>query len=220
MPCIREVNELSDHILELIEHKAGRSVEAVQFKVARKQNIELQGNSDGRNDVLVDEVAKLGIPRSEARKMLGQYGEQRVRAALAYVANRSAKKNATPVDNVAAYFRKALSHGYTLPDAPTPKTRELEEPPQRRQNQLRDKYLVQKMADAREYFGELEIDDQTALIERYNGTVDAKNLKLSPSKKPSKLAETGFFRWLVLDTWGEPSADELLEFVLAGEAAG
>jgi hypothetical protein len=218
MPCIREVNELSDHLLELIEHKAGRTVEAVQFKVTRKQSMEVQ-NPDGRNDALVDEITKLGIPRSEARKMLGQYGEQRVRSALAYVANRSAKKNAAPVDNVAAYFRKALSHGYVLPDAPASKSRELEAPPQRRQVQLRDKYLVQKMADAREYFGELEIDDQTRLIERYNETVDAKNLKLSLPKKPSKLAETGFFRWLVLDTWGEPSADELLEFILASENA-
>jgi Initiator Replication protein len=219
MPCIREVNEISDHVLELIEHKAGRSVEAVQFKVTRKLDTELKDEPDGRNEALVDEVIKMGIPRSEARKMLSQYGDQRVRSALSYVANRSAKKNAAPVDNLAAYFRKALSHGYALPDAPTTKRKEPAIPPQGRQAQLRDKYLVQKMSEAREYFGELEIDDQTGLIGRYNETVDAKNLKLSPPKKPSKLAETGFFRWLVLDTWGEPSADELLEFVLAAENA-
>ena len=31
-------------------------------------------------------------------------------------------------------------------------------------------------------------------------------------KKASKAAETAFRRWLVFDTWGEPSPAELLDF--------
>lgn len=216
LPCIREVNELSDHTLELIEHKAGRSVEAVQFKVTRKQMTDVSENGDGRNEALVEEMLKFGVPRSEARRLLAQYGEQRVRAAIAYTTSRTTKKNAAPIDNVAAYFRKALTHGYTLPQvaASSNITGVENTNPQRRQAEVRDKYFARKMEEAKEYFRELEIDDQTKLIDRYNETVELKNLKLSPGKKPTKLAETGFFRWLALDTWGEPSADDLLEFLL------
>jgi Initiator Replication protein len=219
LPCIREVNELSDHILELIEHKTGRSVEAVQFKVKRKQVADVSDNSDSRNEALINEISKFGVPRSEGKRLLGQYGEQRIRTAIAYTANRTTKKNAAPIDNVAAYFRKALTHGYALPQAASSSNStgiEIDNP-QRRQAEVRDKYLTRKMEEAKEYFRELEIDDQTKLIDRYNQTVELKNLKLSPGKKPTKLAETGFFRWLAQDTWGEPSADDLLEFLLGAE---
>ena len=219
LPCIREVNELSDHKLELIEHKAGRSVDAVQFKINRKPATDVAENVDDRNEALVEEVSKFGVPRSEARRLMSQYGEQRIRAAIAYTTNRTAKKNAAPIDNVAAYFRKALTHGYTLPQSasarqPSPET----ESPQQRQAEVRQRYLARKMGEAKEYFRELEIDDQSTLIDRYNQTVELKNLKLSPGKRPTKLAEAGFFQWLALDTWGEPSIDDLLEFVLATTA--
>ena len=48
----------------------------------------------------------------------------------------------------------------------------------------------------------------------------SKDLTLSPKKKASKLAQTSFFRWLALDTWGEPTSDDLLEFLLKSSLAG
>ncbi|ALV61080.1 MULTISPECIES: replication initiation protein [Burkholderia] len=222
VPCIQEVNEVSDHTLELIEHKSGRSVEAVQFKVTRKQSTDTVEDGDVKNEALVEEVAKFGIPRSEARRLITQYGVQRIKAAIAYTLNRTTKKNATPVDNVAAYFRKALTHGYTLADGQGTETAApAKESAQSKQEQIRDKYLAAKVEEAGAYFRELEIDDQTKLIERYNETVaGSKDLTLSPKKKASKLAQTSFFRWLALDTWGEPTSDDLLEFLLKSSLAG
>ncbi|MCM3500197.1 hypothetical protein M3669_13065, partial [Staphylococcus capitis] len=89
MPCIQEVNEVSDHTLELIEHKSGRSVEAVQFKVTRKQSTDTVEDGDVKNEALVEEVAKFGSPRSEARRLITQYGVQRIKAAIAYTLNRT-----------------------------------------------------------------------------------------------------------------------------------
>lgn len=213
LPCIREVNELSDHTLELIEHKVGRKVEAVQFRVARKPNATLEAGGDSRNEGLVEEMTKLGVPRSEAKKLLAQHGEQRVRGALTYTNARVSKRGATPIDNVAAYFRKALINEY----APTETVETKVQKPlgkAEQQAQLRGQYDAWKIVEAKAYFLELEFDDQSKLIERYNGAVDVANLRLSASKKPTKLAETSFFRWLTVDTWGEPSTDDLLEFVL------
>ncbi|MGF6265335.1 hypothetical protein OKW49_006328 [Paraburkholderia youngii] len=215
LPCIREVNELSDHTLELVEHKVGRKVEAVQFKVARKPMVTLGAEGDGRNEGLIEEMTKLGLPRSEAKKLLSQYGEQRVRAAIGYTNGRATKRGAAPIENIPAYFRKALLNEY----APTQElTEDKSAKPvgkAEQQAQLRAKYDAWKLGDAKAYFLELEISDQSKLIARYNDSVSANNLKLSTTKKPSRLAETSFFNWLALDTWGEPTADDLLEFLLS-----
>lgn len=202
VPCIKEVNELSDHTLELIEHKAGRSVEAVQFRVTRKSVSDEIKVPDQKNEALIDEVVKFGVPRSEARRFLSQYGEQKICAAIAYTNSRSTKKNAPAIDNMAAYFRKALLHGYTLPETRTVQVSNEKGQAQKKQAAIRDQYLAAKLSEAKGYFRELEIDDQARLIERYNDTVELKNLKLAPPKKTSKLAETNFFRWLAPDTWG------------------
>ena len=91
--------------------------------------------------------------------------------------------------------------GYQLPGAnaagsavESAKAREI-------QDQVKDRYIAAKIAEARAYFNELEYDDQTALIKRYNETVAMDKLKVSTTKVPSKMASTNFFRWVVLDTW-------------------
>lgn len=215
LPCIREVNELSDHTLELVEHKVGRKVEAVQFKVARKPSVTLGAEGDGRNEGLIEEMAKLGVPRSEAKKLLSQYGEQRVRAAIVYTNGRVTKRGAAQIENIPAYFRKALLNEYAPIQESTEDKSAKPVGKAEQQAQLRAKYDAWKLGDAKAYFLELEISDQSKLIARYNDSVGANNLKLSTTKKPSKLAETSFFSWLTLDTWGEPSADDLLEFLLS-----
>ena len=217
VPCVREVNEISDHLLELVEHKNGRSVVAIQFKVNRKAEAKLDVNE--KEIALLDEVAKLQVPRSEAAKLIAEYGEDRVNSAIEYTRARKAKKNAPSLDNEAAYFRKALQSGW---QAPTAKTADPAKPQPRKKvttSDVRARYIASEIPRSREYFNELSIDDQAVLIDRYNGTVDTKNLKIIAGKRSTKLAETSFFSWLVIDTWGDPSAEDLLSFVVNGGAA-
>ncbi|WP_043287003.1 replication initiation protein [Paraburkholderia oxyphila] len=220
IPCIKEVNEISDHNFELIEHKVGRSVVALQFRVTRKPETDPSQELRANETVLIGEMSKFSVPVSEARRLLKQYGEEKIRTAVAYTAARVAQKNAAPLANVAAYFRKALMQGYQLPGAnaagsPSADTGKARES----QDQVKDRYIAAKIAEARAYFNELEYDDQTALIKRYNETVGMDKLKVSTAKVPSKMASTNFFRWVVLDTWGQPTAADLLEFLLSGQQA-
>ncbi len=164
-------------------------------------------------------MAKLQVPRSEAAKLIAEYGEDRVNSAIEYTRARKAKKNAPSLDNEAAYFRKALQSGW---QAPTTKTADPAKPQPRKKvttSDVRARYIASEIPRAREYFNELSIDDQAVLIDRYNGTVDTKNLKIIAGKRSTKLAETSFFSWLVIDTWGDPSAEDLLSFVVNGGAA-
>ncbi|WP_322051900.1 replication initiation protein [Paraburkholderia bannensis] len=220
VPCIKEVNEISDHNFELIEHKVGRSVVALQFRVTRKPETDPSQELRANDTVLIGEMAKFSIPVSEARRLLKQYGDEKIRTAVAYTAARVAQKNAAPLANVAAYFRKALMQGYQLPGANVAATANADAGKAREsQDQVQDRYIAAKIAEARSYFNELEYDDQTALIKRYNETVGMDKLKVSTSKVPSKMASTNFFRWVVLDTWGQPTAADLLEFLLSGQQA-
>ncbi|MFC5431093.1 replication initiation protein [Paraburkholderia denitrificans] len=218
VPCIKEVNEISDHIFDLIEHKVGRSVVALQFRVTRKPETDPSQELRANETVLIGEMSKFSIPVSEAKRLLKQYGEEKIRTAVAYTAARVAQKNAAPLANVAAYFRKALMQGYQLPGANAAAGTAAESAKAREsQDQVKDRYIAAKIAEARSYFNELEYDDQTALIKRYNETVGMDKLKVSTAKVPSKMASTNFFRWVVLDTWGQPTAADLLEFLLSGQ---
>jgi hypothetical protein len=219
VPCIKEVNEISDHLFELIEHKVGRSVVALQFRVTRKPETDPSQELRANETVLIGEMSKFSIPVSEARRLLKQYGEEKIRTAVAYTAARIAQKNAAPLTNVAAYFRKALMQGYELPGANAAVAGAGAESTKAResQDQVKDRYIAAKIVEARAYFNELEYDDQTALIKRYNETVGMDKLKVSTTKVPSKMASTNFFRWVVLDTWGQPTAADLLEFLLNGQ---
>ncbi|MBJ6107361.1 hypothetical protein JGR76_23695, partial [Salmonella enterica subsp. enterica serovar Montevideo] len=70
---------------------------------------------------------------------------------------------------------------------------------------------------AQGYFGELSADDQSAMLSRYNDQCSVKELKVVAGKKPSKAAESNFFEWVAHETWGEPNAGEILNFVLSGK---
>ncbi|QGZ65907.1 replication initiation protein [Paraburkholderia acidisoli] len=219
VPCIKEVNEISDHLFELIEHKVGRSVVALQFRVTRKPETDPAQELRVNETLLIGEMSKFSIPVSEARRLIKQYGDEKIRTAIAYTAARVAQKNAAPLANVAAYFRKALMQGYELPGANAATATADAGRARESQDQVADRYIAAKITEARAYFNELEYDDQTALIQRYNETVGMDKLKVSTTKVPSKMASTNFFRWVVLDTWGQPTATDLLEFLLSGPSA-
>ncbi len=221
VPCIKEVNDISDHTFELIEHKVGRSVVAIQFRVTRKPETDASQDLRGNESLLIAEMSKLNVPLSEAKRLLKQYGESRIRAAIAYTAARVAQKNTTPLANVAAYFRKAVAQGYELPGAAEAAAGAGAGAarPRETQDEVKDRYIAARIAEANGYFNELEYDDQTALIKRYNESVGLDKLKVSTSKVPTKIASTNFFRWVVLDTWGQPTAGDLLEFLLNGQQA-
>lgn len=214
-PAVREANEVSDHTIELIEIRQGRAIVGVRFTVARKPEVERLEPVDG--DLLLS-MTQLGIPNSEARKTLARYSESTVRNALDYVRARQTKKGAAPIENVPAYFRKALAEKWATPEksggnkkgtsaAVLPMTGITEQ-------EIREKYLASQLADARAYFDELSTTDQTGLLGRYNAWQPMQKWRLDGGKKQSATAQQAFLSWLAHETWGEPSTEDLFKFVI------
>lgn len=222
IPAMREVNEVTDHTVELLEYKNGRSVAEVQFTITRKPEAKVEEEFD---PVTLQSVTKLGVLPSEARRLITEYGQERVQQAVAYIKERMSKRNAPPVDNVGAYFRRTLAEGWGAPQAATaPKATVVNAngtpvSPALSPKDLKERYIAHRIPLAKSYFNELAVEDQTALIEDYNANVSMKQLKISKSRKSSTIAEKSFFTWLGHATWGEPSDSDLLQFLLNGGSA-
>jgi hypothetical protein len=201
-PAIAEINAESNLIIQLVETKLGKRVVAVRFEIEKKAAAE-EPVADGKALEAIGELVRLGVMQSEAKKLVQTHSVEDVKATLEYTKRRMSDKRAEKLDNPAAYFRHALQHHYAgAAESP-------EQPKTGGKVDLREAYLQAQLQDAERYFKELDPEDQAALIERYNDEQPLAMLKLK--KKASKASEAAFRRWLVKDTWGEPSADDLVE---------
>lgn len=207
-PAISEINAESNHTVKLFESKLGKRIAGLRFEVARKTLVE-ETPEDDRQLELLGEQVKLGVPQSEARKISRQYSVVEIRSALEYTRKRMTDRKLAPLSNAAAYFRQALVNRYSagaedLTFSPAK--------PARSENaiDIKESFAVHRMNEAERYFGDLDAGDQGQLIDRYNARQESGQLRLK--KKATRLAQTAFFRWLAVATWGEPTSDELLAF--------
>jgi hypothetical protein len=135
---------------------------------------------------------------------------------------RLAKKNSPAIDNVPAYFRKTLAEawgrGMTTEEAPEASEKSTE-PKAKSAAEAMERYIAARLPVAQEYFAELSAEEQSPLIDQYNDQCVAVDLKLVVNKRPSKLAQTSFYKWLADVTWGLPTSEDILSYVLTGRVA-
>lgn len=209
VPALAEINAEADHKVELIEHKVGRTIDKIQFAIERKRKPN-EGEESAESIEVVAEMTRFGVPRSEARKLNRAYGAGKIREALAYVRKRMADKKAGPIENPPAYLRHALKNGYgasaVSETAASPVSKEVE-----KKVDFKAMYMANQNAEAERYFQELEPEEQEPLIVEYNAQQSVAMLRIK-QKRLSKAASTAFYEWVGLKTWGEPSAEALLEY--------
>ena len=208
LPAIAEINAESNHTVVLQEEKEGRRITTLQFQISKKTS-EPPPVEDGRSMEMVGEMVKLGLPQSEAKKIATTHRSGDLRAALEYTKKRLADKKLTSVENPGAYFRHALANHYALAEvAPSAATSAPGKSSKR--IDIKEAYFAKQLVEARAYFNELDPIDQAAFIDRYNEQQNAPPLRLK--SRVTKLAQTAFFQWLAMETWGEPTSDALLAF--------
>ncbi|MFP3637949.1 replication initiation protein [Paraburkholderia sp. SIMBA_054] len=218
LPALKEINLLTELDVRMEESRTGRSVSEIQFFMSPKPNAILLPDVDLE---LLAAVAKLGIPNSEARNLISAHGGEDVQRALDYTRERIAKKSLAPVTSVAAYFRRALAEGYqlvevarTAPQLDKPVAKEKENKPTA--SEIRAKIIAARVPEAKNYFAELDTADQTTLVHEYNGQQSIRKWQVSTTKSPSEGAEKAFYDWLARRTWGEPSEEDIVAFLLKG----
>lgn len=210
-PAIAEINAESNHLIALSEIKNGRRIAKIQFSVAKKDNITLKDETASDDDLqLISELVKLGILQSEAKKYLKQYSLKNVSAALTYTRNRMADKKLKAIVNVAAYFRQALTQSFANDVEDNAPVKQDSGSSKNKNFDIQDVFRAHQIEEAENYFNELDAIDQGKIVEEYNVSQSLSSLRLT--SKPTKVARSSFFNWLATRTWGEPTAEDLLQF--------
>lgn len=111
--AISEINAITDIDIELIEHRDGRKVSEIQFKVTKKAQRSLSLPEENLIDnSLLERLLALGFNTNAAAQLYSNTDEQKLRLTLSYVESRVRAKNMEALNSPAAFFRVALKEGY------------------------------------------------------------------------------------------------------------
>lgn len=226
-----EINQVTDLQVELIEHKIGRSVGEIQFRVEQKKQKSLQLSEKNLFDTtLLGRILALGFRQDEAESIYASTDEALLKATLDLTEKRVRQVGAEPLGNPSAYFTQALKKRWATktPVASLPTT-EKSQTAKKQQNAIskevvRDKLMLSRKTQASEYLAELPENDRKDVLARFEtivlpslgATVVADWKKRGTT---GKLAASSFFHWLAVETWGEPTEGDLLEFMLTNPVA-
>lgn len=228
--ALAELDTLSeDFRMEVVEHKRGRKVEELQFRVITKPKLVQDGSASRSAAVfdleLVERIVSVGIKRSDAEDLYAASDEMVLRAAVDHVEQRGKSDNLPPLKSPKAYLRDALkkqyagvAEGEAKPvEPPAPPTPSLQEKLQR----LREEWVYHKATEARACFLAMDQFERDACLARFE--VERLPEVASPIVKAwrrdgidSRIAGSTFNRWLSGVLWpGDVTDSDLLKFAVS-----
>jgi hypothetical protein len=224
-PAIAEVNAVTNIFVELIEHREGRRVAEIQFRVTERKQpmLALDEHPNVFDSTLVDRMVKIGIPLKDAQTLYADSEENRIRSALQMTEQRMRSTSLPPVRSAAALFKDALKKGYApqveaLPAVTAPaKTNGA--PADDLKARLLSEYSVFRRKEARSLYEEQGESERELARQTFEEDVLPElgtHMRDDWRKRglDSKMGETSFFDWLARKTWGEPTDGDLLAFTL------
>ncbi|BAO87917.1 replication initiation protein [Caballeronia cordobensis] len=235
-PAIAEVNAVTNIFVELVEHREGRRVAEIQFRVTERKQpmLALDEHPNVFDSTLVDRMVKIGIPLKDAQTLYADSEENRIRAALQMTEQRMRSTSLPPVRSAAALFKDALKKGYAppveaLPPATTGTPARAPGAAGAAADDLKARLLSEFSAyrrkEARVLYDEQGEEERELARQSFEDDVLpglGTHMRDDWRKRglDSKLAETSFFDWLARKTWGEPTDGDLLAFTLSQSRAG
>ena len=232
-PAIAEVNAVTNIFVELIEHREGRRVAEIQFRVTERKQpmLALDEHPNVFDSTLIDRMVKIGIPLKEAQSLYADSEENRNRAAFQMTEQRMRSTSLPPVRSAPALFKDALKKGYAppvemieQPAAGTVKGMSGVVPADELKARLLDEYGAYRRREARALYEEQGEEEQELARQSFEDDMLPKmggHLRDDWRRRglDSKLGETAFFDWLARKTWGEPTDGDLLAFTLSQSRA-
>jgi len=227
-----ELDTLCDDFrLEVVEHKRGRKVEELQFRVLPKPQASLEGlgQASAKNvfDLqLVERIVGIGFKRPDAQDLYAVTDEGVLRAAVEHVEQRMKSSTLPALKSPAAYLRDALKKQYASDGTDGAGEGATAAPPvvipsvNEKLQRLRDEWHHKRWTEAKSLYGEMPDHEQKTLAERFE--TERLGELASPIAKAwrkdgvnSRIASSTFFRWLAGDMWpGEVTDTQLLEFAM------
>lgn len=222
--AVKKVNEVTDLDIELIEHKSGRSVQDLQFRVRRKhpQLAPTERPIEPVDLKTIGSMIRAGIPQDRAEKLLLRYGAKPVDEAIEVMNGRHRRADMEPVRTPEKYLTAILQSGQFGGEKPAaPPARKVYDTKAERLK-LIEQFMAMKRAQLNEMFQEMPETDQTQWISRFeqeslpaSGAIrkafQTKGIA-SPIVRPVFLKFLGNSVWE--DGWEKPSDYELTDLAI------
>lgn len=223
--ALRKVNEATDLDVELIEHKMGRSVQDLQFKVKRKvaHMAAAERPIEPVDLKTIGAAIRLGLAQDKAEKLLMKYGAKAMDDALAVLNERQRRANMEPVRTPEKYLRTILQSGQfgvakEEQAAPVPVVYDTKS----ERLKLIERFMSQKRQHLAEMFQEMPVEDQQRWIAKFDqealasaGAVrkafQTKGIA-SPIVRPAFLKFLGNSVWE--DGWDKPTDSDLVDLAI------
>lgn len=218
LPGIKEINEISDLLVELLEDREGsKRVKKLQFRVKEKPKFPVQNAlpvSEGTAFDLKGELTKLGISNHYFNKLKNSFDENIIVANIDYLKARLSETSKDTIKNKGAYLIAACESNYAgnlNKAASVPPKQSAESNVKSILSHINKK----RNDDALRMFEEMSIQEQDSLVAKYNSQdiIEDARIPMEQSKRLNRHL-IPFYAWLALDTWGQPTPEEIIEFTL------
>lgn len=213
--AVSEINMVTDINVELIEHKQGRRVAQLQFRVtpALQESLALSAPPVVDAD-LVHRMMALGLPQDDACNLLATTEDGKLRATLELTENRLKNQKAAKISSPAAYFKQALRDGYASnTDIARKNIQKIEQKPSVEASieAIKERYFVERAKDALGLYYELDEAEQDEWLDRFKQSSSAKGINLSRGLAVASV-RIAFSLWFAQQQWPDPTDSDLLRF--------
>lgn len=219
--AISEINMVTDINVELIEHKQGRRVASLQFRVEPSQQESLALSAPPVIDgALVQRMMALGLAQDDACNIMATTEDAKLRATLDLVESRMKNPKAAQLSSPAGYFKQALRDGYASNTEIAKKNiQRIEKKPNVEASieAIKARYYVERAKEALAMFRELTTAEQEEWLDSFKQTDDARGINLTRGLTLTS-ARTAFSMWFAQKNWPDPTDSDLLRFAAASNA--
>jgi hypothetical protein len=232
MPAVAEINQETEIEVELIEHREQSTLQAVQFKVARKAREEPK-IPDAADVTLVMRAAKLGVREVDLDALTAKYGALKVTEGLDAMEAYISDTNAAKIMNRGGYLKAVLANrfpegGVPGPLSPTEVRPATKVDPGREQQELVEAWKANRHKQIRAEFSALPDDEKAKWIDQATPTIRQWSVMTPALRKrvADRDWESPLISRVVLDVyastrhgagWKEPSEMDLVMFTVAAD---
>lgn len=212
-PAIAEINTLTDINIELVEHKNGRRVEKLQFRVQQNQQTKLEFPAPPVIDMeLVDRIMKFGFSLADGSDLIAHHSDDAIRTAVARVEARMESKALSPLEAPAGYFRWALQDIARNPQAATLSLPKTTTPKKGIGPSVMERFQTARAQDALAVYKQLDEKERKHIFETFREQNNNKAAKLDKGIE-SAMIRALLSNWYAKELWGEPTAQALAQFL-------
>ncbi len=223
--AIRKVNEVSDLEIELVEHKQGRAVQDLQFRVHRKVPLRVaQDHAIAPVDLkTIGNAIKAGIAQDRAERLLIKHGAKAIDEALATMQSRHEQTHRDPVRSPEKYLITLLESGqFSAAQAPAAQVTPKPYDSKVQRLKLIEQFFAGKRNELQAMFQEMDAQQQQQWIARFaeDGLPNNDAVKKTFMRKgiASQIVRPVFLKYLGNAVWEEgwdrPSDADLVEVAL------